>query len=174
MCPIYEVGEDNGVPFIAMRFLKGAPLHAHWKQNPRLAIDAVVRIGREVAEGLSAAHEAGLIHRDIKPANVWMEAQRNGPPRARILDFGLARGQAEDVQITQSGAILGTPAYMSPEQANGERGAGGRTGPGGPNRAGRGRAPRPGAPPGPGGGGRAGRGGGGGGGVSRPRPACSR
>ncbi len=127
ICPIYEVGEDNGVPFIAMRFLKGAPLHAHWQKGMRLAIDEVVRIGKDVAEGLSAAHDAGLVHRDIKPANIWLETQPSGPPRALILDFGLARVQADNVQISQSGAIVGTPAYMSPEQARGGKGVDART-----------------------------------------------
>ncbi len=75
ICRIYEVGEDNGVPFIAMPFLKGESLGAHWKKHERLAIDEVVRIGKDVAEGLNAAHEAGLVHRDIKPANIWLEAQ---------------------------------------------------------------------------------------------------
>jgi len=127
ICPIYQVGEENGIPFIAMPFLKGEPLDARLKAGQRLPIEEIVRIGREVAEGLSAAHEAGLIHRDIKPGNIWLEAQRSGPPRARILDFGLARTQSEDVHITASGAILGTPAYMSPEQARGDKDVDGRT-----------------------------------------------
>ncbi len=127
ICPIYEVGEDNGVPFIAMPFLKGEPLNAHWKKGTRLAIDEVVRIGKQVADGLSAAHEAGLVHRDIKPGNIWLETQLTGPPRALILDFGLARVQADNVHITQSGAIVGTPAYMSPEQARGDKNVDART-----------------------------------------------
>lgn len=121
ICPIYQVGEENGVPFIAMPFLKGEPLDVRVKTGGKLTIAEIVRIGRETAEGLSAAHEAGLIHRDIKPANIWLETQRSGPPRARILDFGLARAQAEDVQITQSGTVLGTPAYMAPEQGRGDK-----------------------------------------------------
>ncbi len=127
ICPIYQVGEDNGVPFIAMPLLKGEPLDERLKDGTELAIDEVIRIGKEVAEGLSAAHEVGLIHRDIKPANIWLETQRSGPPRARILDFGLARLQADEAQITQSGDIVGTPAYMSPEQAHGDKNLNART-----------------------------------------------
>jgi serine/threonine protein kinase len=127
ICAIYQVGEDNGVPFIAMPLLMGESLKAHLHEDLLLADDEVVRIGKEVAQGLSAAHEAGLIHRDIKPANIWLETQRSGPPRAILLDFGLARAKVDDVQITQSGAILGTPAYMSPEQGRGDKNVDART-----------------------------------------------
>ncbi len=127
ICPIYRVGEENGVPFIAMPFMKGEPLDAHLRQSVRLPIDEVMRIGKEVAQGLVAAHEAGLVHRDIKPANIWLETQCAGPRRAIILDFGLARKQADNVQITQSGAVLGTPAFMSPEQARGDKHVDART-----------------------------------------------
>jgi WD40 repeat protein len=111
---IYQVGEDRGSPFLAMEFLEGEPLDERLQREKILPIPEVLRIGREMAEGLAAAHERGLIHRDIKPANVWLEGKRG---RAKILDFGLARAAQEEVHLTQSGAIVGTPAYMAPEQA---------------------------------------------------------
>ncbi len=115
--PIHYVGESKGIPFIAMPYLKGEPLDQFIKKaKGPMPLPTALRIGREVALGLAAAHEAGLIHRDIKPANVWLEAPRG---RAKILDFGLARSQSDDAHLTASGVIMGTPAYMAPEQARG-------------------------------------------------------
>jgi WD40 repeat protein len=114
--PIFQVGEDRKVPFIAMPLLKGEPLDARLQRQSVLPIPEVLRIGREAAKGLAAAHAAGLIHRDVKPANLWLEGDDG---RVKILDFGLARGTAEGGQLTQQGAIVGTPAYMAPEQATG-------------------------------------------------------
>jgi formylglycine-generating enzyme required for sulfatase activity/predicted Ser/Thr protein kinase len=113
---IYQVGEDRGVPFIAMAFLKGESLDRWLARQPRLPFRAVLRIARETAAGLAAAHKQGLIHRDIKPANLWIE---EGTNRIKILDFGLARPATDSAQLTHSGAIVGTPAYMAPEQVNG-------------------------------------------------------
>jgi hypothetical protein len=79
----------------------------------------VLRIARQTAIGLAVAHERGLIHRDVKPSNIWLEARGEGG-RVKILDFGLARSVAGDANLTRSGAILGTPAYMAPEQARGQ------------------------------------------------------
>ena len=115
---IYQVGQERGVPFLAMEYLQGMSLD-HWlDRGHKPSVELVLRIGREIAAGLSAAHQHGLIHRDIKPANIWLEAPIG---RVKILDFGLARSEREDVQITSPGTVMGTPAYMAPEQARGER-----------------------------------------------------
>ena len=111
---IYEVGEDNGVPFLSMPVLKGESLAARLKRDGRLPIREILRIGWQMCDGLSAAHERQLVHRDLKPGNVWLEAARG---RVKILDFGLARPVATDEQLTRTGVVLGTPSYMSPEQA---------------------------------------------------------
>ena len=112
---IYQVGESRGVPFMAMQFLQGEPLDKRLQRETRLPVAEVLRIGREVALGLAAAHKRGLIHRDVKPANLWLEGESR---RVKILDFGLARSMGDQNHLTQTGAILGTPAYMAPEQAN--------------------------------------------------------
>jgi tRNA A-37 threonylcarbamoyl transferase component Bud32 len=118
---IYQVAEDRGVPFLAMELLAGESLETRLRREGRLPLAETARLGREIASGLDAAHEQGLIHRDIKPGNIWLEARRGQPSRVKILDFGLAHFESGDVRLTQSGMVVGTPHYMSPEQAGGER-----------------------------------------------------
>jgi serine/threonine protein kinase len=113
--PIYHVGEQDGIPFLVMPLLQGESLATRLDRGP-LSPNEAIRIGREIAQGLAAAHEAGLIHRDIKPANIWLESPRD---RVLLLDFGLARISDSEETISRPGTILGTPAYLSPEQAAG-------------------------------------------------------
>jgi hypothetical protein len=94
---IYQVDEDRGVPFMAMEFLKGEPLNERLDREGKLPLDAVLRVGREIAAGLGAAHATGLIHRDIKPGNIWLEGPHH---RVKILDFGLARAASQDSGLT--------------------------------------------------------------------------
>ena len=111
---IHQVGEENGLPYIVMQRLEGCTLAAHRDAVGRLPLAEVLRIGREVADGLSAAHDRGLVHRDIKPDNVFLE----GPGRhVKIIDFGLAQADDEDSsKLTLDGTVVGTPAYMAPER----------------------------------------------------------
>jgi serine/threonine protein kinase len=114
---IFQVGEDRGAPFLAMEFLEGESLADRIRRDGSLPLAEVLRIGRETALGLAAAHARGLVHRDIKSANLWLE----GPTgHVKILDFGLVRAQADQTHLTQQGLIVGTPAYMAPEQAEGK------------------------------------------------------
>jgi formylglycine-generating enzyme required for sulfatase activity/serine/threonine protein kinase len=114
---IYEVNEDHGIPYLAMPCLRGATLDAYIKSGKTLNVPKIMRIGKEIAKGLAAAHKCGLIHRDIKPSNIWLEKENRG--RVKLLDFGLARPTNAETHLTQEGMVLGSPAYMSPEQAFG-------------------------------------------------------
>lgn len=112
---VFSVFEEP-VPYMVMEFVEGKTLHELIKLHGRMNLDQILDIGRQIAKGLAATHAKGLIHRDIKPSNIMVE---DGPKRVvRITDFGIARA-VEDPSLTKSGLILGTPMYMSPEQANG-------------------------------------------------------
>lgn len=118
---LHQAGESNGVAFLAMEFLQGEELEDRLARENILPLPEVLRIGREIALGLSAAHAQGLIHRDIKPANVFLV--RGGPadlPRVKLLDFGVARTLEDNSKLTQSGMVVGTPSFMAPEQATGK------------------------------------------------------
>jgi formylglycine-generating enzyme required for sulfatase activity/serine/threonine protein kinase len=113
---IHAVGDHHRPPYIVMQFIDGQTLQQKIDREGALELKQILRIGSQMAAGLAAAHKHGLIHRDVKPANILLE---NGVERVKITDFGLARA-ADDLEMTQTGMIAGTPQYMSPEQAKGE------------------------------------------------------
>lgn len=111
---IFDAGEAGGVPYLAMEYVKGATLDRHTRASDFLPIPTVVDLVAAAAEALAFAHREGIVHRDVKPANLMRVGERS----VKIMDFGLARSAA--THLTQDGALLGTPSYMSPEQVRGD------------------------------------------------------
>jgi WD40 repeat protein len=116
VCPVYDVGQVDGVPYLTMAYIEGQTLAERIQDGPPLPVREAVVLVRQLAQALEVAHGQGVIHRDLKPANVLLN--RVGEPA--IADFGLARRMNErDERLTPSGALIGTPTYMSPEQVEG-------------------------------------------------------
>lgn len=113
---IYQVDQQGDVIFLAMQLLAGELLADRLHRDGLLPLAETLRIGREIAAGLAAAHERGLVHRDIKPENLWLDKRGH----VKILDFGLARLRDDVSSLTSSDLIIGTPNYMAPEQASGQ------------------------------------------------------
>jgi predicted Ser/Thr protein kinase len=111
---IYDMGEENGVPYMTMEFIEGQSLSKRLKDKGPLPLSEAVSIMRQVAMGLSYAHEQGIVHRDVKPDNILIESKG----RAVVTDFGIARLSMSE--LTRTGEVLGTPHFMSPEQVLGE------------------------------------------------------
>jgi serine/threonine-protein kinase len=114
---VYDVGKEGNVVYMAMEFIEGAELRSLLSAGRALPVSQAVSIAAQVAEGLGYAHEHGVVHRDVKPANIMVLA--DGP--VKITDFGIARMRASNDELTQSGMMLGSPKYMSPEQVIGKR-----------------------------------------------------
>ncbi|MBI4575368.1 MAG: SUMF1/EgtB/PvdO family nonheme iron enzyme [Planctomycetes bacterium] len=116
--PIIDVGEQDGVHYFTMEYVKGRTLDDLIKESP-FSVNGTCLVVRDVAKALQYAHEHGVLHRDVKPANIMITTEGG---RTFLMDFGLARQQVVDTQLTQAGVVLGTPAYMPPEQLNPEEG----------------------------------------------------
>lgn len=122
--PIYDVGERDGVAYFVMALVTGGSLASHLARTPRPPIEETRRVLREIADGLEYAHQRGVVHRDIKPDNVLIDRESG---RVMVTDFGIARAIEAGTRLTVTGIAVGTPAYMSPEQAMGERDVDGRS-----------------------------------------------
>ena len=124
--PMHDSGDANGVLFYVMPYVEGESLHERMRRENALPVDEALRIAREVTEALAYAHARKIIHRDIKPANIMLSAGH-----ALVADFGIARavgaGQGPGAAITKTGLAVGTPQYMSPEQASGATGVDARS-----------------------------------------------
>jgi len=112
---VFDLGESDGIKFLTMQFVDGRDLSTILKKQGKLPTDRLIRIFRQAAEGLKAAHDQGVVHRDLKPQNIMLDAKDH----VFLTDFGLAKS-AEQSGMTQTGAVIGTPFYMSPEQVKGE------------------------------------------------------
>ena len=112
---IHSVDEYDGTPFLVMPYVRGESLQHRIDRSAPMSVEEILSIALQIARGLAAAHDQGLIHRDIKPSNILMP---ENVERIIITDFGLARA-VDDASVTQSGVLAGTPQYMSPEQARG-------------------------------------------------------
>jgi len=117
VCRVHEVGEVEGRPYIALQLVEGEPLT---RAAAAMSLDDKIAVLRDVVLAVQEAHALGIVHRDLKPANVIVERGADGRWLPVVTDFGLAREAALDAGLTRSGAVLGTPSYMAPEQARGE------------------------------------------------------
>ncbi|MBI4541679.1 MAG: protein kinase [Gemmatimonadetes bacterium] len=123
--PIHIVGDAGDLVYFVMGFVDGESLAVRLKRRGRLSIDEARRIMRETADALAAAHQQGVVHRDVKPDNILLEGTRG---RVMVTDFGIAKAlSAEGGTLTEAGVAIGTPAFMSPEQAAGDRDLDGRS-----------------------------------------------
>jgi serine/threonine protein kinase len=114
--PISHVGDSNDVPYLVMELLRGQSLETRYQNGPPLSFREVVRIGREVAEGLAAVHTQGLTHCNLTPSNIWLEAPHD---TVKLLDIGLARAVEADSLLARTDLLKGMPFYLAPEQAQG-------------------------------------------------------
>jgi len=127
ICTVFDIGEQDGEPYLVMELLEGETLKERIARGP-LLVEEIVRYAEEITDALLVAHSKGIVHRDVKPANIFLVAMGNGRSQAKVLDFGLAKIRLDagggwgsrSLDLTLAGGTVGTLAYMSPEQARGE------------------------------------------------------
>src|SRR5580698_7929619 len=127
ICTVFDIGEQDGDPYLVMELLEGETLKAKIARGA-LSVEEILTYGQEIAEALAVAHAKGIVHRDIKPANIFLVNRPNGKSQAKVLDFGLAKidiaenggWASRSLDLTIAGSTVGTLAYMSPEQARGQ------------------------------------------------------
>ena len=127
ICTIFDIGEQDGAPYLVMELLEGETLRERINRDP-IPVEDILRHCAEISDALAAAHARGIVHRDIKPANIFLVKKPNGSVQAKVLDFGLAKIEQYATEerdfashLTSMGATVGTVSYMSPEQARGEK-----------------------------------------------------
>jgi eukaryotic-like serine/threonine-protein kinase len=130
---VFDVGRlESGAPFMVMEHLEGSDLEGELRKRVTFPVEEAVLYALQVCEALAEAHARGIVHRDLKPGNLFLSAANDGSPRVKVLDFGISKlinghDTYEDGKRTTSGAVLGSPLYMSPEQIRAERGLDGRS-----------------------------------------------
>jgi len=122
--PLHGFGEADGMLYLVMGYVQGQPLSARMRGAARPGLAESRRIGVEIADALDHAHGRGVVHRDVKPDNILIDDETG---RAMLADFGIAKARGGGTSVTQAGGVIGTPAYMSPEQAAGREELDGRS-----------------------------------------------
>ncbi|MEZ4226526.1 MAG: serine/threonine-protein kinase [Polyangiaceae bacterium] len=125
---VFDFGQtDKGDPFVVMELLHGETLATVLRREGRVPATRVAQLLLPIADALATAHDHGIVHRDVKPENIFLMAQETGRTQPKLLDFGIARVDESNHKLTMQGTVLGTPDYMSPEQAKGEADVDART-----------------------------------------------
>jgi serine/threonine-protein kinase len=128
VCRVFDTGTlDSGIPYLVMEVLDGIDLEQELDQRGRLPVDEAVDLMMQALDAIATAHKLGVVHRDLKPANLFLTVRPDGSRRLKVFDFGISKSDEADIAVTDTDGIIGTPAYMSPEQARNAKKADHRT-----------------------------------------------